>query len=146
MAAFISNFKLAHTLNGGVARTESSDDGGKLRYMVSSYTVTATAHAIADTINFGTLPKGARVLGNLSKLYWATGAASSTLAIGDGTTSGKFLAATAVTTAGGAIMEAANASGALFKTTAETDVIGTIAGAALQTGQVITAHIVYVQD
>ena len=118
---------------------------GKIRYMVSTITV-AAGSAIADVIQWGTVPNGSRVLGNLSKLYFAAGAASSTLNLGDSTTPARYLAATSVTSAGSAVPEAASASGAVFVNTADTVIQSVVAGAGLQTGQVITLHLAYVID
>jgi hypothetical protein len=56
--------------------------------------------AIGENISWGTLPLGARVL--LGYLTWSTGAASCTLNLGDRATPARYLAATAVTTAGNA--------------------------------------------
>ena len=119
---------------------------GKVRYMMSTYTVGAGTLLVGDTINWGTLPKKARLLGHMTKIYWSTGAASSTLNLGDSASAARYLAATSVTTAGGAICEAANASGATFATAAATDLVSTVAGAALPANQVITLHVAYVQD
>lgn len=119
---------------------------GRVRYFMSTITV-AAGSAIADTITWATLPVGARFLGNMSKLYFAAGAASSTLNLGDSGSAARYLAATAVTSAGSATPEAANASGATYKTTSSTNtLISTVAGAGLQTGQVITLHGAYVID
>lgn len=144
MAAYYASVKTSQ-LTGG---TKLGGDvlAGKVRYMMSTYTVPAGTLAISDTINWGTLPKRARLLGNLTKMYWSTGAASSTLNLGDAASAARYLAATSVTTAGGAICEAANASGATFVTTAQTDLVSTVAGAALPANQVITLHVAYVQD
>lgn len=127
-------------------KPDVTEFGSRVRYFTSTITV-AAGSAIADTITWATLPVGARFLGNMSKLYWATGAASSTLNLGDAGSAARYLAATAVTTAGGAIPEAANASGATFKITSATQtLVSTVAGAGLQTGQVITLQGAYVID
>lgn len=119
----------------------------RIRYFVSTITVPAGT-AIADTITWMTLPLGARFLGHLSKMYFAAGAASSTLNLGDSVTPARYLAATAVNAAGNAVPEAANASGATFKTSLSTHLTltSTVAGAGLLTGQVITLHGAYVID
>jgi len=127
------------------AKPNATLSQGKVRMMISTITV-AAGSAIADVIQWGTLPNGARVLGNMSKLYYAAGAASSTLNLGDATTPARYLAATAVNAAGSAIAEAANASGALFANSADTVIQSVVAGAGLQTGQVITLHLAYITD
>lgn len=127
---------------------------GRIRHFEATYTVpAASGPGIGETITWGALPKGARILGHLSKLYWSTGAASSTLNLGDAASAARHLAATAVTTAGNAVPEAAAASGAQFETsddsTAATNncnLISTVAGAALQAAQVLTLKVAYVTD
>lgn len=146
MPTFTASIATAQTV--GVAastRPESRDTAGKLRYMFSTITVPAGT-AIADVIQWGKLPKGSRLIGHLSKLYFAAGAASSTLNLGDATTPARYLAATSVATAGSAVPEAAAASGAGFVNTGDTMLQSVVAGAGLQAGQVITLHAAYVQD
>ena len=145
--------------NAPATRVKVNRLNGRVRWFEATYTVAGTV-AIGDKIVWGQLPVGARVLGHLSKLYWATGAASSTLNLGDNVTAARHLAATAVTTAGSAVPEAAAASGAQFEvtdasnnvgnnfgsTTDNATLISTVAGAALQVGQVITLKVAYVTD
>lgn len=128
---------------------------GRQRYFESTYTVPASnGPIIGETITWGDLPLGARLLGHLSELSWSAGAASSTLNLGDAASAARHLAATAVTTAGTAVPRAAQANGAAsFETsdssTAATNncrLISTVAGAALQAGQVITLRATYVLD
>ena len=110
--------------------------------------------AIADTITWGPLPVGAKVIGHLSQLRWGTGTASSTLNLGDAASAARHLAATAITTAGSAVPEAASAAGvAGFEvtdgSTAATNnstLISTIAGAGLAANQAITLRVAYVMD
>jgi hypothetical protein len=128
------------------ARLNSNAVGGKIMYMVSTYTVPAGTLAIADKIIWGKIPKGSRVVGHLSKLYFAAGTASSTVNVGDSTTPARFLAATSVASAGSAVTEAANASGATHVYTADTDIQSVVAGAVLAAGQVLTLHLAYVQS
>lgn len=135
-------------------RSKVNRYGGRIRHFEATYTVPAAAGpGIGETITWGSLPIGARVLGHLSKLYWSAGAASSTLNLGDAASAARHLAATGVTAAGGAVPEAASANGAQFEasdaSTAATNnctLISTVAGAALQAAQVITLKIAYVSD
>lgn len=128
---------------------------GRIRYFEATYTAPATGMpAVADTITWGDLPIGARVVGHLSQLRWGTGTASSTLNLGDAASAARHLAATAITTAGSAVPEAASAAGvAGFETsdssTAATNnctLISTIAGAGLAANQALTLRIAYVLD
>ncbi|MDQ3139987.1 MAG: hypothetical protein M3Q15_04615 [Pseudomonadota bacterium] len=127
---------------------------GRIRIFEATYTVPATGGPIVgETISWGQLPVGARTLGNMGKLYFSTGAAASTLNLGDAVSAARHLAATAVTTAGNAVPEAANAAGAQFSTsdsstavTNNCDLISTVAGAALVAGQVITLRFPFVND
>lgn len=120
--------------------------GGEVQNFISTYTVPASqGPAVGEYISWGFLPAGARLLPS-TRLYFSAGAASSTLNLGDPASAARYLAATAVTSAGAATCEAAYASGAL----PEVDVVtpgvagdkselrSTVAGAALQAGQVIT--------
>lgn len=77
-------------------------------------------------------------------MYWATGTASSTLKLGLTGSDACFVAATAITTAGTVALPVFAASGAVLKLAAETDVIGTVAGAGIAAAQKITVWIPYV--
>lgn len=144
----MANFQASgasYALGAANAKPNAVAAQGKVRYWFSTITV-AAGNAVADVIQWGTLPNGSRVLGHLSKLYFAAGAASSTLNLGDAATPARYLAATSVTAAGSAVPEAANASGAGFVYTADTILQSVVAGAGLQTGQVITLQLAYVTD
>lgn len=127
---------------------------GRVRFFESTYTVPASnGPIIGETITWGSLPLGARVLGHLSRLRWSAGAASSTLNLGDAASAARHLAATAVTTAGSATPDVAEVGGASFEvtdvSTAATNngtLISTVAGAALQAAQVINLRVAYVLD
>lgn len=127
---------------------------GRLRVFESTYTAPATGMpTIADTIVWGDIPVGARILGHLSLLSFGTGTASSTLNLGDAASAARHLAATAIATAGVAIPQAQSASGATFEVTdgsgAATNnskLISTIAGAGLAANQVLTLRVSYVMD
>lgn len=126
---------------------------GRQRHFESTIVVPVGGIAIADTITWGTLPAGCRIVGHQSQLNWATGAASSTLNVGDAAVPARHLAATAVATAGVAITQAQSASGASFETsdnsvgaTNNCTLLSTVAGAALLAGQVITLRVTYVLD
>lgn len=144
-----------------VTRMKVNRAHGRIRYLEATYTVPAGGVAIGDKIAFGKLPVASRVLGHLSELAWSAGAASSTLALGDNVNAARHLAATSVTAAGTATPRAAMANGAAtFEATVDknsvgnnygdaTDtctLMGTVAGAALQAGQVITLRLAYTHD
>lgn len=91
---------------------------------------------VADTINFLTLPANFRVNSIFMK---STGAAAScTVALGDAGAVARYMAATAVTSAATSVALAE--AGRDFVTTAKTNLVGTIAGAA--TGAVGTLTVV----
>ncbi len=126
---------------------------GRIRLFQASYTVPAGGHSIADTITWGSLPKGARTLGHLGKLYFSAGTASCTLNLGDAASAARHLAATAINAAGSAVPEAVNASGAQFETSDDSSaatnnctLISTIAGAGMPAAQVVTLSMPYVCD
>lgn len=135
-------------------RNKVNRQHGRMRWFEATYTAPATGMpTIADTITWGSLPVGARTLGHLAQLNWSTGTASSTLNVGDAASAARHLAATAITTAGVATPQAANASGAQFETsdgssaaTNNCTLISTIAGAGLAANQVITLRMPYVLD
>lgn len=89
-------------------RVKSNKQNGRVRYFESAFVAPASgaSPAIADKIVWGKLPLGARIVGHLSKLYWTTGTAACTLNLGDNVSAARHLAATAITTAGGAVPEA----------------------------------------
>ena len=135
-------------------RVEVNKLHGRIRYFESTYD--AAVHgvmAIGDTITWGPLPVGARVVGHLSELNWSTGVASATLTVGDAADADRHLAATAITTAGVAVPKAQSASGATFETSdasgSATDnctLTSTLAGAATGAAQKITLRVAYVLD
>ena len=119
--------------------------GADIQVLVSTYTVPAGGVAIDDKISWGLLPFGARLMPG-TKLYFGAGAASSTINLGDPVSAARYLAATSVASAGSAVAEAQFANGALFEVTVaqqglatdQSELLSTVAGAALQAGQVIT--------
>ena len=65
-------------------RVKANKQTGALRIFEASYTVPASGGpAVGEKIVWGKLPPKARILGNLSRLRWSAGAASSTLNLGD---------------------------------------------------------------
>lgn len=135
-------------------RVKVNKQHGRIRYFESTFDAAVKgAPAIADTITWGSLPLGARVIGHLSELNWSTGTASSTLNLGDAASAARHLAATAITTAGVAVPKAQSASGAVFETsdassaaTNNCSLVSTVAGAAIKSDQVITLRVAYVLD
>lgn len=128
--------------------------GGDIQVFVSTYTVPASGGpGIGEYISWGFLPFGARLMPT-TKLYFAAGAASSTLNLGDPVTPARYLAATSVTSAGSATAEAVFANGGLFdvlvtlpgQATDTSELRSVVAGAALQAGQVITLVAQYAQQ
>lgn len=123
-------------------RVPANKFGGRIRIAEFSYTApsSGTSPAIADKIVWGKLPAKARILGHASKLYWTTGTASCTLNLGDGQVAARHLAATAITTAGGAVPEAA----AITQSATATTVLGSnqltavTSQGAFQVGAIVT--------
>jgi len=133
-------------------RIRANKQHGRIRIFESTVTV-AAGTLVGETITWGQLPVGARVLGNMGLLSFSTGAASSTLNVGDAAAPARHLAATAVTTAGTAIPQAQSLAGASFQTsdnsTAATNnctLISVVAGATLATAQVITLRLPFALD
>lgn len=132
-------------------RLESYDLGGKVRMATLKYTAPATGMPqIADVLVWiPNLPKGARIIPHLTKLYWSAGTASSTLTLGDSATANRYLTATAITSAGSAVAETGAANGATYVTgtnSGDTVLTSTVAGAEIAANQVITLRVAYVQD
>jgi hypothetical protein len=135
-------------------RNKTNKQGGRIRWFESTYTAPATGTPqVADTIEFGSLPVGARVIAPLSSLNYGAGTASSTLAIGDAASAARHLAATAINAAGNTALASPANGAASFETsdasTAATNnckLLGTVAGAAIAANQVITLRVAYVCD
>lgn len=145
MAIFYSDLR-TNTVANPPVKNQVNKHGGRVRYLQAVYTAPATGTPqIADTIEWATLPKSAR-LASGSKLFWSTGTAASTINLGDAASPARYMAATAITTAGSGSAEAHLANGGVFETTGEGQVISTVAGAAIAANQVITAHLYYTLD
>ena len=153
MANFFAD-NAAATVAVPKGRTKANKQGGRIRWFESTYTAPAAgAPAIADTITFGTLPVGARIIGPLSSLNVSAGTASCTLAIGDAATANRHLAATGITSAGNTLLANPANGAASFETsdasgtaTDNCTIRGTVAGAAVAANQVITLRLAYVTD
>lgn len=129
---------------------KSNETGGRVRMLFGRYVQSGSEGAVADVIVFGKLPKNARILPG-GKVYFSTGTALSTLKIGWGAgaaTDDDLLVATSITTAGSAALDAgaAFASGVDVTMSADTDIVGTVAGAIVAAGQVIAVYLPYVVD
>lgn len=136
------------------ARVKSNKQHGRIRWFESTYTAPASSPPqIADTITWGTLPVGARVIGTLSQLNCAVGTASSTLNVGDAASAARHLAATSVATAAATLLANPASGAASFETsdasgtaTDNCTIRSTVAGAAIAVNQVITLRLAYVVD
>ena len=123
-----------------------NEGGGRVRYYYDTYLQGASAGTIGDVIHMKKLPGGARIIPG-GKLYWGTGTATETLAVGVTGAAAALLVATAAATAGSADIVAPFASGATYETPAAgTEVIITDAVAAIAAAQRITLHLPYVID
>lgn len=87
-------------------KAQVSYQGARIRYIESMFVAptAGTAPAVADKIIWCKLPLASRVIPHLSVLRWTTGTASCTLNVGDSVVPARYLAATAVTTAGAATL------------------------------------------
>lgn len=126
------------------AKMAPADFGGKVKRLYFTYNQGASAGNIGDVINCTKLPAGVQVLG--SRVFFSAHGGTATLALGIPGTAAKFLAATSTVSAGNAEGLAHLASGAAYKTTAETDVIATNAGSAIPANGVVTGWVDYLID
>lgn len=140
MTVYLSN-ELANTTTGLSTsapvgyRPKASDIGARVRSFRA--TVTLASQTTSDTIQLFTLPAGATFIKGWLNVSATLG--SSTIAIGNSTTAGKYRAAATATTADspldfGVTAAIANASPA----TVEENVIATIAGATLPSSGTMT--------
>jgi len=97
--------------------------GSRVQLMYDEYE--AEGLTTASTITVGVLPAGARLLPNSIIMHDALGT-SRTLALGDGTTANKFMAATAAASAGKLWLTAIDELG--VRLAASTNLVLTIAG------------------
>ena len=148
-----NSVQMAKVLGAPNAKLQPNETGGRSRIMFGQ--VTSIAGAINDTIYFGRIPGGSRITG--VTINNAAGTASSTLAIGVRKTSDKsgavpagLSAATAISSAQGvsALTGSLVNNGQTYITPYESDVYGTIAGAATPAspGQLISVTVHYVND
>lgn len=88
-----------------VTRLKANKLNGRIRLFESFYYAPASgvAPAIADKIIWGKLPLRSRIINTLSVLRFSTGTAACTLNLGDNIVPARYLAATAVTTAGSVV-------------------------------------------
>lgn len=128
-----------------LTKMDSTKQGGRVRYMVATYTQGTADGNIGDRILIGRLPKGARrVPGGMC--FFSAGNANATLAVGYVGAAAAYAAATAITNAGSVGLDVCFAGGAEQIMAAETDLIATNATAAIKAAQKITFHIPYTFD
>lgn len=148
-----NSVQMAKVLGAPNAKLQPNETGGRSRIMFA--TITSIAAAIGDTIYFGRVPAGSRI--TAVTINNAAGTASSTLAIGVRKTSDKSGAVPAGLSAATAINAAQRVdattgslvnAGQSYITPYESDVYGTIAGAATPAspGQLISVAVHYVLD
>lgn len=158
MANFTADFQtfLDGPVYGAVpaTRVKANRAAGRIRFFSSVYRAppSGTAPAIGDKIIWGKLPTKARVLPHLSVMTYNTGTASCTLNLGDQYAATRYLAATAIDTAGATILNKAIATQtAVADVTISTNVIasvkslgaftvgGILTGTGIPTGTYVTA-------
>ena len=136
------------------AKNKTNKQAGRIRWFESTYTApAASAPIIADTIEWGRLPVGTRIIASMSSLNVSAGTASCTINVGDSASAARHLGATGVTAAARTALVDPTNGVASFETTDasntatdNTKLISTIAGAAIAVNQVLTLRIAYVQD
>jgi len=124
---------------------KSNISGGRVRRQGFTFTVPTGGVAIADTIQFCKVPSGARFMGGELQ-HDDVGAATATLAIGDGTTAAKYAAAEVVDAAGGITFGKTLALGFMDELSGELTLTGTVAVAALTAGKVIKGYVEFMAD
>lgn len=125
----------------------TTESGGKVRVEYFDFTVPTATAAIADTIALVTLPEGARILGGIA--VWdamSSGAGTSQLQIGDGTTAAKYLGTTSVDAAGSADFAHTLALGYGTVPSAAVTLYATVAGEAWAADKVFAGHVLYALD
>ena len=129
-------------------RIKTNKQHGSIRYFESTFDAAVSgAPQIADTITWGDLPVGARVLAHLSQLSYGTGTASSTATVGDAGSANRHLAAQAINSAGATTLTSNAAGVASYEVTEATKTLtSTIAGAAVGASQKISLRVAYVLD
>ena len=149
--------QMAAALSG--AKVLSAEQGGKVRRFFSRIVFPAGG-AINDTVYFGRLPRGARIVRNSVVVSCAAGTASSVLDIGtrltappntvqdaDGIAVGVDIAAAGQKLLTGAAIGAFLLNGADDQNpTAEVDVYGTVRVAAPASGQALAVEFQYTTD
>jgi len=147
MANFNANIATAQA-NTPPVKVKANQFFGRIRYFEGFYDAAVSgAPQIGDTITWGNLPVGARVLAHLSELSFSAGTASSTATVGDAGDADRHLAAASIATAGSAKLTS-NAGGveSYEVTEATKTVTSTIAGAAVGSSQKIALRIAFVCD
>jgi hypothetical protein len=119
--------------------------GGRVRNFRATYTQGAADGSIGDVVYFGKLPKGASPL-PLGVAFFSGGNATATMKIGLAGNDDAFCAATSIAAQGSVALTNDFVGGANLDITADTDVIGTNATAAINAGQKITVWIPYVMN
>ncbi|MCA8239857.1 hypothetical protein [Burkholderia sp. AU32262] len=148
-----NSVQMAKVLAAPNAKLQPNETGGRSRIMFGQ--ITSIGAAIADTIYFGRIPAGARI--HSVTINNAAGTASSTMSIGVRKASDKSGAVAAGLSAATAISSAQRVdattgslvnAGQTYITPYESDVYGTIAGAATPAspGQLISVTVHYVLD
>lgn len=129
-------------------KVKTQDQHGRIRWFESTFDAAVSgAPQIADTITWGVLPVGAKVIGHLSQLSYSAGTASSTATVGDAGSANRHLAAQAINAAGAAVLTSGAAGVESYVVTEATKTVtSTIAGAAVGASQKIALRIAYVLD
>lgn len=144
MAIFYSDLRTNDRASPPV-KNDVTVHGARRRYVVATYTVPSSGQpTIGDDIELFYLERGARIVPGSKFFYSASTGA--TIAVGDAASSGRYLAATSIGTAGSALMEAHLANGAVYEEPAGAMVMARVAGATLTAGAVLSFHFSYTKD
>jgi hypothetical protein len=121
--------------------------GGRIRILRGTYTQVATIGAVGDIIFFGKLPQGATPVPG-GKCFFSGGTPGSTLKIGVTGNDTAFCYPTGINAAASVTLDAFAGNASILKNTGTTDldIIGTVAGAGIAAGQILTLWQPYVMN
>lgn len=117
---------------------------GRVRVAFFEFLTQNPGYAIGDILYLTRLPKGARMIGG--NLAFGTMGAGTTIKIGINGDDDRYLTDTSLASAGQTRIADTTAHFYGEELSSETDLFGTIGGAAYAAGQPLRGHIVYVID
>lgn len=127
------------------AKVSAAQFGARVRIFRATYTQGAADGTIGDIVRFGKLPVGATRL-PFGRAFFSAGNANATMKFGITGADADLAAATAIAAQGSVDLDVFAVDGAVSTLTAEKEVIGTNAVAAIKAAQKITVWIPYVMN